>query len=151
MVWGCMAANGVGEMFVCEGRMNSRQYINVLECCLQPSFRRIFGDGDYDEVIFQQDNALCHTSRTTRQWMEENNIRLLDWPAQSPDLNPIEHLWSTLKTRIRNHRIATKDSLKTALREEWNKITAEDCKKLVCSLPNRIDAVIRARGGPTKY
>lgn len=151
MVWGCMTDSGVGEMFVCEGRMDSTKYINVLESALVPSFSTLFGDTNMDGVRFQQDNAPCHKSARTMTWFRENNIELLEWPAQSPDLNPIEHLWGILKRKVRRHTITTKEDLKRRLREEWNNISTEDCKKLVTSLPARISAVIKARGGPTKY
>ena len=65
MIWGCMAADGVGEMFVCEGRMNSQNHINMLETVLMPSLTRIFGDTNVRGIKFQQDNAPCHKSATT--------------------------------------------------------------------------------------
>lgn len=151
MVWGCMAAAGVGQMFVCEGRMNSAKYIDVLESVLRSSLTRIFGDTNLDEVKFQQDNAPCHKSATTMRWFRDNDLVLLDWPAQSPDLNPIEHLWGILKRRIREHTTTSKSTLKDVLLQEWDAIDAEQCAKLVRSMPQRIAAVIKAKGGPTKY
>lgn len=108
IIWGCMSANGVGEMFICEGRMNSACYIKILKAALQSSYRKIFGDSGLRNIKFQQDNALCHKSNATMKWMAKNKIQLLDWPAQSPDLNPIEHLWSMLKIKIRQHNITSK-------------------------------------------
>lgn len=151
MIWGCMAASGVGQMVLCEGRMNSQKYIEVLETALAPSNSLVFGDTNTDGVKFQQDNATCHKSALTMKWMSENGIELLDWPPQSPDLNPIEHLWYILKKNIRRHSISNKQSLKKALKEEWNKISQEECFRLVASMPNRIAAVIKSKGGPTKY
>lgn len=151
MIWGCMAADGVGEMFVCEGRMDSQKYINVLEAVLLPSLTRIFGDTNLDGVQFQQDNAPCHKSATTMRWFRDNNIVLLDWPAQSPDLNPIEHMWAILKRKIKEHSITSKTALKNALINEWYAISADECAKLVRSMPKRIAAVIKSKGGPTKY
>lgn len=151
MVWGCMTSSGVGELFVCEGRMNSTKYINVLESALLPSFTTLFGDTNMDGAKFQQDNAPCHKSALTMTWFRENEIELLKWPAQSPDLNPIEHLWGLLKRRVRRHTISNKEDLKRCLRLEWSSITTEDCDKLVRSIPKRISAVIKAKGGPTKY
>ena len=151
MICGCMAADGVGEMFICEGRMNSQKYINVLETALMSLLTRIFGDTNLDGVKFQQDNAPCHKSATTKRWFRENNIVLLKWPAQSPDLNPIEHLWCILKRKIREHKITSKTALKKALIQEWNAISAVECARLVRSMPQRIAAVIKSKGGPTKY
>ncbi|CAH1979621.1 unnamed protein product [Acanthoscelides obtectus] len=122
MVWGCMSASGVGEMFVCEGRMDATKYINVLENALLPSFTALYGDTNMNGVKFQQDNAPCHKAARTMAWFRENCIELLDWPAQSPDLNPIEHLWGLLKRKIRRHTF-----LKRRLREEWNALTYEEC------------------------
>lgn len=151
MVWGCMGASGLGEMFVCEGRMNSEQYINVLESSFLPSLTRIFGDTNLDGVIYQQDNAPCHKSAVTMRWFKDNCVDLLEWPAQSPDLNPIEHLWANLKRKIRERHIKSKTDLKNVLVQEWNSISPDECRKLVRSMPQRIAAVIKAKGGTTKY
>lgn len=80
-----MAADGFGEMFVCEGRMNCEKYIEVLETAVVPSLTNIFGDTNLDGVLFQQDNAPCNKSATTMRWLTENNIELMDWPAQYTD------------------------------------------------------------------
>ncbi|CAH2004254.1 unnamed protein product [Acanthoscelides obtectus] len=138
-------------MFVCEGRMDATKYINVLENALLPSFTALYGDTNMNGVKFQQDNAPCHKAARTMAWFRENCIELLDWPAQSPDLNPIEHLWGLLKRKIRRHTFKNKEDLKRRLREEWNALTYEECNKLVRSLPKRISAVIKAKGGTTKY
>lgn len=151
MVWGCMTDSGVGELFVCEGRMDSSKCTNVLETALLPSFTKLFGDTNMDSDKFQQDNAPCHKSARTMRWFQKNNTELLDWPAQSPDLNPILHLWDLLKRRVRRHTMNNQEDLKRCLRLEWNSITVDDCKKLVNSLSKRISAVIKAKGGPTKY
>ncbi|KAL1506201.1 hypothetical protein ABEB36_005603 [Hypothenemus hampei] len=151
MVWGCMAADGVGEIFVCEGHMNSEKYINVVENKLLSSLTIIFGDTNLDGVKFQQDNAPCHKSATTMSWFRDNNIDLLDWPPQSPDLNPIEHIWGILKNNVRNRNVSSKKALENVLIHEWNCISAEQCTKLVQTMPQRITAVIKAKGGPTKY
>lgn len=151
MVWGCMSASGIGKMVVCEGRMDSKKYIEVMETALEPSLDMMFGDTNLDGVRFQQDNAPCHKSRATMSWFEKNGIELLSWPPQSPDLNPIEHLWSILKRKIREHSITSKETLKNCLIQEWNAITPEECKMLVSSLPKRIRAVIKAKGFTTKY
>lgn len=151
MIWGCMAADGVGEMMLCEGRMNSTKYTEVLETALAPSVTQIFGDTNTDGVKFQQDNATCHKSAHTMAWMAQNGIDLLDWPPQSPDLNPIEHIWSILKKNIRRHSISNKQTLLAALKHEWQKISQEECFKLVESMPKRVAAVIKSKGGPTKY
>ena len=85
-------------------------------------------------------------------WFSLNGVQLLKkWPAQSPDLNPIEHLWAILKKKLRGKRFKKEDDLWAAVQREWNSIPLEKLIKLVDSMPNRIRAVISAKGGPTKY
>lgn len=151
MVWGCMSAAGTGKIFICEGRMNSEKYTSMLDQVLQPSIYKIFNNCPPQNVLFQQDNAPCHTAANSRRWFQDRGIKLLQWPAQSPDLNPIEHLWGILKKRVLKHKCSRKNELVKIIKEEWEKITPEICCRLVQSMPNRVKAVIRARGGQTKY
>ncbi len=75
---------------------------------------------------------------------------MLDWPANSPDLNPIENL-CIVKRKMRDTRPNITDDLKAAIKATWASITSEQCHRLIASVPRRIDAVIHAKGGPTKY
>lgn len=150
MIWGCMTANGVGEVYVCEGRMNSSRYIDMLEEVLEPSIVKLF-DSDEEAYIFQQDNAPCHKSKRTTEWFSANNVPVFEWPAQSPDLSPIENLWHILKRNVAKHRHKNKNELKARIFEEWEKISPEVCSKLVATMPKRLQAVIKCRGGATKY
>ena len=85
--------------------------------------------------------------------MEDQNITLLDWPAQSPDLNPIEHLWQHLKKQLSQYETPAKGVWEMWERvvEEWGEIEPEVCQKLIESMPRRIRAVIKAKGSYTKY
>lgn len=106
-----------------------------------------------EDFILMHDNARCHTARVTQQFLQEVDLRTMDWPALSPDLNPIEHLWDELKRRVRarNPAPSSLEELKAALLEEWEGIPQDTVKKLIRSMKNRLRAVIRARGGNTKY
>ena len=97
-------------------------------------------------MIFQQDNASCHTAKHTRAFFSEVGLTVLPWPANSPDLNPIENIWSVLKQRVEKHSVKTKEDLIKAVKEEWCSLEKNLVRKTINSMKNRIDQVI-SRGG----
>ncbi len=113
-----------------------------------PSADKLYGDADF---IFQQDLALAHTAKGTKSWFNDHGVTVLDWPANSPDLNPIENLWGIVKRKMRDTRPNNADDLKAAIKATWASIPLQQCHKLITSMPCRIEAVIKAKGAPTKY
>ena len=107
--------------------------------------------GIEEDYMFQRDNDPKHTAYNTWLWLLYTVKKQLKTPPQSPDLNPIEHLWDFLERRIRNHVITSKDMLKTVLTKEWNNNNADYTKKLVPSMPKRLYEVLKQRGYPTSY
>ena len=79
------------------GTVDSQKYIEILENYLRPSISWYFGD---DAVTFQQDNAPCHVYRVVREYLDENDIFTMEWPAQSPDLNIKENIWLSIKRKL---------------------------------------------------
>ena len=151
MVWGCMTWEGVGDAAKIDGRMDGDLYLQILKDELQNSIR--FYGLNPSDVIFQQDNDPKHTCKKVKEWLDVQEFRTMVWPAQSPDLNPIEHLWGHLKRRLAGYEQPPKgiQELWRRIEEEWGKIAAEVCQGLIESMPRRIEAVLKAKGGYTKY
>ncbi len=123
-------------------------YQEILEHFMLPSADKLYGDADF---IFQQDLAPAHTAKGTKSWFNDHGVTVLDWPPNSPDLNPIENLWGIVKRKMRDTRPNNADDLKAAIKETWASIQPQQCHKLITSMPHRIEAVIKAKGAPTKY
>ena len=149
-VWGGITSDTRTELVVLRNEtMTAQTYLNrVLAPIVRPMAEAIG-----PEFVLVDDNARPHRARVVNEFLQNQEIRRLDWPACSPDLNPIEHLWDQLQRRIsgRNTLPQTLDELQTALLEEWEAIPQDCIKTLVRSMPRRLQAVINARGGPTRY
>ncbi|GFX56888.1 transposable element Tcb2 transposase [Trichonephila clavipes] len=104
-------------------------------------------------AIFQQDNARPHGAKTVRDFSSAQHMQLLPWPAYSPDMSPIEHVWDFVgRCLIRDpHPAASKDELLLRIQAIWNSLPQADIQNLFDSMPCRIAALIAARGGYTKY
>jgi len=107
-IWGCFSYIGVGPLFWIKETMTKDIYRNILSDVMLPYARQNMAEN----WIFQQDNDPKHTAKVVRKWFEDNQVTVLEWPAQSPDLNPIEHLWNDLKKRLPKHKITNEDQLR---------------------------------------
>lgn len=158
MVWACFSGLGRGALhFMDQGTtMNSDRYMAVLEDKLF-TFMKL-----HKATMFLQDSAPCHKSKKTMALLDSKSDEFvtLDWPGNSPDLNPIENLWAILKKKLREATITTEkkkkiDSvkeLKAAIRNIWTMdISRELCMKLCHSMPERLKMVVACNGQMTKY
>jgi transposase len=149
MVWASFGGKYKGHITQVDGRMNAQSYQNLLRDHVD-EISEHFGRNEW---IFQQDNAPCHRAGATKEWFKRQNISLMDWPACSPDLNPIENLWGLVvrKVYIGGRQFRTIDELKTAIWKAWDEITEKECQNLIESMPNRIFDLILLKGAKTKY
>ena len=106
---------------------------------------------DVKDPIFAQDNMPCHKAKSVLNFLKEKKVQLLDWPAQSIDLNPIENLWKILRQRVVAKNPTNTEELWLKLQEEWSKIDANLCKKLIESCFCRCAEEIKNKGSFTKY
>ena len=133
MLWGCFSAKGTGQLHRNEGRMNGVMYWEILGDNLLPSVRALkMGRG----WIFQHDNDPKHTAKATKEWLKKKHIKVLEWPSQSPDQNPIKNLWTELKLRVAKRQPRNLKDLERICKEEWTKIPPKICANLLKNYKN---------------
>ena len=144
MVWACMAANGTGSLVFIDdvtadksSRMNSEVFRAILSAHIQPNASELIGQ----RFTVQMDNDPKHTAKATKEF-KAKKWNVMQWPSQSPDLNPIEHPFHLLKTKLKGKCPKNKQELKTVTVEAWQSITRNEPQGLVMSMRSRLQAVI---------
>ncbi|CAJ0965612.1 unnamed protein product [Ranitomeya imitator] len=128
MLWGCFSAKGPGRLIRVHERMNGAMYREILSANLLPSARALKMKRGW---VFQHDNDPKHTARATKEWLRKKHFKVLEWPSQSPDLNPIENLWRELKVRVAKRKAKNITALEEICMEEWANIPTTVCGNLV--------------------
>lgn len=158
MVWACIMDGAKGPLVVLDypggpggGFTAERYQEQVLDGTLWDFYISMVDNREY--MYFMQDNAPIHTSKKVKRWFNGTWLPLFPHPPSSPDINPLENLWDLLKDRIkeRPHPPTNVNELKVAVQEAWDSLTIEEINQYVHSMPNRVEAIIKAKGGNTKY
>ena len=113
-----MSSKGLGRLHFIDGIMNSDMYIEILRDQMMPSAREVLGR----RYLFQHDNDPKHTSKKVTAFLKQKKVKLLAWPPQSPDLNPIEHLWEEMERRRVGENARNRQKLKDVLQRVWEEI-----------------------------
>lgn len=150
MLWGGICLEGRTELVTVNGgTLTADRYTRDISEDHVVPYAPLIGD----EFVLMHDNARPHVARIVRAYLAEVGIPVLDFPASSSDMNPIEHVWDYIHRRVRVRNVAPADlqELENALREEWDNLDQTYVRRLIESMPNRMLAVIRARGSNTEY
>lgn len=147
LVWGGFSWYGVGPITRIEGIMDQLAYKNILMNIMLP-----YAEEDMPlKWKLVQDNDPKHTAKSVKKWISDNKIEVVPWPAQSPDLNPIENLWHDVDKRIDRSNATNMNILWTEIQKAWYSIPLERCQSLIQSMHRRFTAVVKNKGFPTQY
>jgi len=147
-LWGCFCARGVGQAEVFVGEFDAAKYVDILQHNLIQTALHFYPS---EHWWFQQDNAPQHTSHLAHRWFHNHGVDLIDFPPYSPDLNPIENLWSILKARVEARLARTTDEVERVLKEEWEALDKQLLTSLAHSMPTRCAAVVANHGHTAPY
>ena len=150
-VWGAVSWRGVGPIRLVIGNLNAVKYQNevIYDVANMCTYQ---GAGRMEKMIFQQDNARAHSAQSTLHFLEESGVQTLDWPANSPDLNPIEEVWAHVAQRVRSYgQPRTVAQLWQWVQSEWQRTPIDYVRSIIRSIPARLQEVIANNGDYTHY
>ena len=151
MLWGAIARGRSAAMCFIEGKFNADGYIDILTRDMLPSACKIIGP----HFTFLKDNDAKHGgprgSLKVRDWIKRHKVRRIPFPARSPDLNPIEHVWTRLKTKVNERNPRNVKELSEYIDKTFFSFDRNFIFFLIHSISARLRAMIKTKGGYTKY
>jgi hypothetical protein len=149
MIWGAFYNNLRSSLaFMIPRRRTALDFVDIVyEGPLKEFLLLVRG------AILMEDGAPVHCSLAPKKWREDRGLQKLEWPVQSPDLNPIENVWAMMKSILQKHSTAITNiaNMKIALQEVWVGLDIEKFEPLIVSLSTRMAEVIKAKGGATQW
>lgn len=151
MLWGAISIHGQGPLLLLDGIIDGKAYLSIVRCTIIPFLTGLFEAHD-QRFRFVQDNAPIHCTNAVTEALFAGGVLTTDWPARSPDLNPIENVWAYMKTKLTKLSPKPRNisELWTKLVGIWQDISSEMCRNLINSMPKRVGAVIEAKGGNSR-
>lgn len=140
-IWGSISKNFERKIFIFTEILTAEKYLEILKTQLK----------DYKNYILQDDNDPKHRSKIVTNWKKENNVEYIDWPSNSPDINPIENVWALLKHKIKKINVKNITELKEIILKCWNEIDASHIQNIINSIPSRIKQILSNNGMNIKY
>lgn len=150
-IWAAISSRGKTELAFIEGTLNATKYVEILDEFLLPTMQELYRD---EEWSFMQDHAPSHSAKLTQDWLKENVPHFFtrdDWPAHSPDLNPIETLWANLDQAVQREDLNTIEKFKAALEAAWGEVTQDDLERLIGTMAQRRSELRKSKGGHTSF
>ena len=150
MVWGCISHDCKLDLVTIQGNLTGDQYISDI---LQPVVPHFNNHPLATRPVYMDDNARPHRSRAVTTYLQSEAVTSVPWPAMSPNLNPIEHIWDMLGRRIqaREPHVQNIRQLEAALHREWQQLSQHDIRRLTGGMRRSVEAVIQVRGACTRY
>jgi transposase len=151
MVWGCISHDCKLDLVTIQSNLTGDQYMRDV---LQPVVVSHFDNHPLTtRPVYMDDNARPHRSKVVTAYLQSKAVTSVPWSAMSPDFNPIQHIWDLLGRRIqaREPPVQNIRQLEAALHQEWQQLSRQGIRRLTGGMRRRVEAVIRARGGYTRY